>query len=415
MEKEQISNIGVNIEKQTVVESREEIPLPIKLDDINQEIAEKQNNINNTMKSINDIRNELGIPQSNEIPPSLKKDQESIDKLNIQKSNLEGSDFNIIDPSKEETPEEYISRSMKNVVDENLNKNQDFNNLNRLVKKAYYGNHANQEIEKFFSNKENSIKIKDVLTKLEINDDAKFSEDKNNEIFLKLDKKITSSSKDSGMGGNNEKIDYYANTNQTREFFSYGRKHDAYSYSSMMYGLPENFINTEEGKEYLHNKIDDKTIFLFGGGDSIKDLLKSEEFKPKEVINFDPFIKEEAVDKNPNGIYKSLMISASDEKIRNMELPKADEVWATYSVPFYLDSKEDIKGLITNMSSVLKEGGNARFSPIAVQSIEKDGENFESRKEALMDSIKHLIDSSEYNVSIFNDTLKIHKIKKHNQ
>lgn len=64
------------------------------------------------------------------------------------------------------------------------------------------------------------------------------------------------------------------------------------------------------------------------------------------------------------------------------------------------------------MSSVLGEGGNARISPIAVQSSEKDGENFEKRKEALLGSIKNLLGNLDYNVSVFNDTLKIHKIKK---
>ena len=386
------------------------------LSNINQKITKKQESIQNTQNKINDIRNKLGLQPSSEIPPSIQNIQESIEKLNMDKSELEDSNLTIISSLKEETSEEYISRSMKSVVDENINKDPDLNNLNRLLKKAYYGKYANQAMKKFFSNKENSNNIKDILLQLQINDNKKFSRDKNNKIFDELDKKIWNSSKESGKGGDDDKRDYYSNTNQERDFLSYGRKHDAYSYSSMMFGLPENFINTNEGKEYLHNQIDNKTIFLFGGGDSIKDLLKSKEFKPKEVVNFDPFIKEEAIDKNSNGIYKSLMISASDKKIREMqekkEIPKADEVWATYSVPFYLDSSEDIKELITNMSSVLGEGGNARISPIAVQSSEKDGENFEKRKEALLGSIKNLLGNSDYNVSVFNDTLKIHKIKK---
>lgn len=251
---------------------------------------------------------------------------------------------------------------------------------------------------------------------IEVNDDEKFSKEKNEITFSKLDKKITGSVKNSASGDKYDKMDYYANTNQTREFFHHGRSRDAYSYSSMMFGLPDSFINTIEGKEYLHHKIDDKTIFLFGGGDSIKDLLKSEEFKPRRVINFDPFVKEESIDKNPNNIYESQTISASDKKIREMvdsnKISRADEVWATYSVPFYLDKSEEIKELLINMASVLNEGGNARISPIDVQSREKDGESLETRKRALIDSIKNLLDSSDYNVSVFNNTLKIHKIKK---
>lgn len=319
-------------------------------------------------------------------------------------------------PHKEESSEEYISRSMSDMVSEYIDKNEDLSGLQRLIKKSYYGRHANEVIIKFFSEDTNSNEIKNILLQLELNDDNKFSQEKNNKILNKLNEKIWSSNKESADGSVDDKIEYYSSTNQVREFFSYGRKYDAHSYSSMVFGLPEEFIKTKAGKEYVHHKIDNKNIFLFGGGDSIRDLLISEDFKPKRVINFDPFIKDETIDKNINGIYESQMISASDKRIREMvargEIPKADEIWATYSVPFYLDSPEEIKELIQNMASVLDEGGNARISPIAVQSEEKNGDNFETRKEALINSIKELLDSSEYNISIFNNTLKIHKIDK---
>lgn len=184
----------------------------------------------------------------------------------------------------------------------------------------------------------------------------------------------------------------------------------------MMFGLPESFVNTTEGREYVHRLIDGKTIFLFGGGDSVVDLLKDERLRPKKVINFDPFLKEESFDKNPNDIYESMTISATDEKVRQMvnntSLPKADEVWATYSVPFYVDSSDEIRSLIKNMATILEDGGNARISPITVQEDVRGDETFESRKQALLTSIDELINSPDYNVSMFNDTLIIHKIKK---
>jgi len=385
--------------------------------DIKEKTYQKDMVVNNTLNNIDNIRSELGLEPSNEIPPSVTTEEQNlINNFKKSKSNLEMLDFTIINPEKEEIPEEYVSRALKSIVNEYINNEPNIKNLHRLIKRAYYGKYANQSIVEFFSNIENSKKIKDALFSLESNNDKKFSKEKNDGIFNKLSTESWGSSRESADGDNNKKAEYYSNTNQERDFFSYGRKHDAFSYSSMMFGLPEDFIKTEEGKEYLHNKLDNKTIFLFGGGDSIKDLLKSEEFKPKKVINFDPFIKEETFDKNPNGIYESQMISASDKKIRELaeknEIPKADEVWATYSVPFYLDSSKDIKELISNMSQVLSEGGNARISPIAVQSKEKDGENFETRKHALIDSVKSLLDNPDYNVTIFNDTLKIHKIKK---
>ena len=316
----------------------------------------------------------------------------------------------------EETKEEYISRILGNIT--RIGRSSDsFSFLDKKI--VYAGRNVNEKVIRFFESSTRLKKFKDKLFEIQKKDNVKFSDIKNIEIFDTFLNKISSSSKGSALKADN-KFEYYNKTNQLRNFFDRNREsttsYDNHSYSLMMFGLPENFIKTEEGKEYLHNEIDDKIIFLFGGGDSIKDLLKSEEFKPKKVINFDPFIKEEAFDKNPNGIYESQMISASDKKIREMteqnEIPKADEVWATYSVPFYLDSSEDIKELISNMSQVLNEGGNARICPISVQSTEKDGENFETRKQALIESVKSLIDNPDYNVTIFNNTLKIHKIKK---
>ncbi len=323
----------------------------------------------------------------------------------------------IFDSLAGETSEEYLSRTMLNVVDFYTKRSNSYNLYERVLKKNYYGRHADHSMADFFSHKINSQKLKDKLFELDNLEDKKFSDVKNRKIFDRLKISIRGANRDVLDSGKSEfMMGYFDNTNQRRDFFNTNRGKDAHSYVSMMFALPEAFVDTKEGQEYIHSLIDDKVIFLFGGGDSIRDLLKSEEFKPKEVINFDPFIKDETIDKNPNGIYRSFMISATDPKIREMvdknEIPNADEVWATYSVPFYLDSSEEIKELINSMSLVLKEGGNARISPIAVQSKEKNGETLETRRRALIDSIKNLLDNQNYNVTIYNETLKIHKIKK---
>jgi len=418
---ENFKNTETNKTRDEVVAEREKPTNKDKsviLNKIIKEISQKEGIVNDTLNSIDNIRVELGIDATDDIPPSVQQNQESISKLKKDKSGLESFEFIIVEPEIEETSEEYISRSMKCIIEDKINDDKNLDKVNTLLKnRNYYGKRTNNVIFELFSDKEKTGKIKNILFGLESNENQKFSKDKSDYVFDELNNKIWSSSRESADGDDNKKINYYNNTNQERDFFSYNRKtNDAYSYVSMMFALPEAFTETEEGKEYLHSQLDNRTIFLFGGGDSIKDLLKSDEFKAKKVINFDPFIKEESVDKNPNGIYESKMISASDKKVREMtdknEIPKADEVWATYSVPFYLDSSNDIKELITNMSEVLNEGGNARISPIAVQSSEKDTENFETRKKALVDSVKSLLDSPDYNVTIFNDTLKIHKIKK---
>lgn len=52
-----------------------------KILNIDQEISEKQEIIDDTMSNLNRIRLELGLELSNEIPPSIKQAQESIEKL----------------------------------------------------------------------------------------------------------------------------------------------------------------------------------------------------------------------------------------------------------------------------------------------------------------------------------------------
>lgn len=316
----------------------------------------------------------------------------------------------------EETTEEYVSRVMTKIVDY-YKRESNHNSYSRISERGYYGRYAHDSVSDVFSHNINLQKLKEKLFVLDKSDDQKFSRIKNEKVFDRLKISIWSTKeKILNSGNENVVMDYFQKTNQRRDFFATNIGKDAHSYVSMMFALPEVFAGTKEGREYIHSQIDDKTIFLFGGGDSIRDLLKSDEFKLKEVINFDPYLKEETKDKDPNGVYKWLKISASDIKIREMvgenEIPKADEVWATYSVPFYLDRSEDIKELINNMTFVLNEGGNARISPIAVQNKEQNGESFETRKQTLLDSMKDLMNKDDYNITIFNDTLKIHKIKK---
>ena len=364
-----------------------------------------------------EIEKSVGI-ENTEVISEIKKEidfDNKLDDLNNQAKELKSNELENInfEPLPEENAEEYIDRMSRDIVSDYVDNNEDIASLNRLIKKAYYSRHANQAIVGFFKEENNVNKFTNIFSELDKNNDKKYSIQKNKEVENVLLKKISSSNRSFGQGEDHEKVDYYANTNQTREFFSQGRKHDSLPYSLMMFGLPEEFTKTEEGRKYVHEIIDEKVIFLFGGGDSIKDLLVSEEYHPEKVINFDPFVKSETIDKNKNGIYESLSISASDENITSMveknELPKADEVWATYSVPFYLDSPKEIESLINNMSSVLKEGGNARISPISVQN---DGDLFEERKQVLVSSIQDLIKSDDFNVSIFGNTLKIHRIKK---
>lgn len=215
-----------------------------------------------------------------------------------------------------------------------------------------------------------------------------------------------------------EKMDDYEETTHDREFF-YTNQNGS-SYLQMLFGLPEHIINTKEGRELIAEKINNKTIILLGGSDSIKDLLTSEFFHPKEVINIDPYMKSETVSKNVHKNYHSVTESAADvhiiDEIISGELPKADEIWATVSVPFYLTESEDIKNLFTNISVMLDNGGTARIYPIALQYNATDKDSYESRKRAFLKAIDILMMKKDLNIKLIeniNDafTLVIQKVK----
>lgn len=83
-------------QKQTIEQKKdEEVEKPIKsgntapLSEITEKIAEKEQTIESTKNKINEIRDELGLPLSDEIPPSIKASQDSIEKLKQEKSQIE--------------------------------------------------------------------------------------------------------------------------------------------------------------------------------------------------------------------------------------------------------------------------------------------------------------------------------------
>lgn len=76
------------------LEQKQEEQIPkendaVLLSNINKEITKKEENIQNTQNEINDIRSQLGLSTSNEIPPSIKNAQDSIGKLNQERANIE--------------------------------------------------------------------------------------------------------------------------------------------------------------------------------------------------------------------------------------------------------------------------------------------------------------------------------------
>ncbi len=88
---EEIERQKKNLEQkqeEKIESSKEEDPA-IRLSSINETVAKKEENIQNTQGEINEIRGGLGLPPTDEVPPSIKNDRDSIAKLNKEKSDLE--------------------------------------------------------------------------------------------------------------------------------------------------------------------------------------------------------------------------------------------------------------------------------------------------------------------------------------
>lgn len=315
-----------------------------------------------------------------------------------------------------ETAEEYLTR-----LDISLHEWSDSNNPQTATEVSLRKKHSQslREVTKMFleQDERNSLRLIEILKLALKNDDARQSHKKDVQMTTAISQKIKKATMDAAIGTVDERRNYYGKTNQGRSFFTDGEK-DSHAYARTLFGLPEPVTKTEAGKEYLHGILDNKIVYLLGGGDSINDLLQSNEYMPKNVINFDPYVASETIGKNKSRRYQSLPISAADSRITEMvgrgEIPKADEIWASYSVPFYSTSPEEIKALMSNIIESLADGGNARISPIAVQGegfLKSNESTFDEMRQAFQMALTDLMARSDINVTIFGDSLKIHKIK----
>ncbi|MEI6494838.1 MAG: hypothetical protein WCO03_02135, partial [bacterium] len=105
--------------------------------------------------------------------------------------------------------------------------------------------------------------------------------------------------------------------------------------------------------------------------------------------------------KNKNRNYLSLPLYAQDHNaikkgVEDHQLQQADEIWASYSVPYYLSSPDEISDLFQTIKESLAENGIARITPIAIQG--EDPEMYIKSKETFIDQIRILAGSPEYNV-----------------
>lgn len=344
-------------------------------------------------------------------------------------SNIEGPKFNkpentqneshkfVVDkPTPSEFPEEYLKR-MRWRFAKSLFPN------DKLIKK-----HLNEADKKIALEHAFLSQIFSELKAMESNR-IKQSEVKNRIVYQKLQRKIHSSfliGSTHRRDDLNEMHNFFASTRRNRDFYpkapnSINGDGDSYydlGCGYMVLGVPSFLINTPEAKNYIHSRIDNKNIYIFGGGNSLDDLILGDEYKPKSIINIDPYLAKENIDKNSKNkhLYRSILISAADKKlveiINRENLPKVDEIWATYSVPCYLESIEEIQNLINNIEKILAPNGNAHIYPISLLSKTDNEETFEMRKKTLLDSLDKLMDNNEFNVTVANQGIHIHRLNK---
>ncbi len=230
----------------------------------------------------------------------------------------------------------------------------------------------------------------------------KFSDEKNQQTLESI-KKILTSAANVSMIKEEGRISF-GHTNTERPFSGKTTKTDNIPYSHSLFGVG---VDSHEAIEYLKGLVKNKVVYLLGGGNSVQDILHSEDLAPKQVVNIDPFIEVEPMSKGKNNNYISIGTNAEDpvsvrNELKKHQIEQADEIWASYSVPYYLSTPEEIAGLFDTIKQSLAENGIARITPIAMQGNDK--ELFEKSKEEFMNQIQSLLSSPEYNVYVTSST-----------
>lgn len=324
-------------------------------------------------------------------------------------------DFESLEPPviyEGEQPEEYLMR----VYELLLHDVQLSGNLSNLIKGLNLA--TRPEYSAFYSKtlKYLTESCKDERYQSSIN--SKFDAERNKEEFDKIRASLTYSSNYGQIDEDGQTT--YEHTKQDRTFFGIAKGIDNIPYSQSLFSVAS---LTQESLEYIKETIDNKTIALLGGGYSAEDLIlrthslsKSFSIAPKSIVNIDPYIKSEKVDKNSSNAYISIPVRVDDVETLHNELKEKglgpfDEMWASFSVPYYLSTPVEIEGMFESITSNLSEGGIARIFPF---SISEEDDSLDCYDEVML-QIKNLIDSENYNVYTTHSptgvTLFIRKLK----
>ncbi len=328
-------------------------------------------------------------------------------------------------PLHEETPEEYVHRFHGGLINAYIDRQQHGASWSK-------GELERSACRNFINTKDAPaalIELLELLEFLQHNENKKFSSEKQEAVLSMVSEYVDSKYRGESLGSDQDASQFFANMAKnkshqlTRKFFPEDESGKVgEGYTEMIFGFPKIFTEIPEVKAYLEKFLNNKTIFLFGGGNSIQDIMASTTISPKEIINFDPFSQQDPVNDNSLGIYSRVDLSAADPKIiqlvNNGEVPKADELWATFSVPYYLVEPKEISENINITKVCLSENGNARIYPLQLQrsdlpqdSSRSNCSPFQARKDILMEALSELAHDPNFNISFFEGCLKIHKIK----
>ncbi|MBI5457417.1 hypothetical protein HY971_01700 [Candidatus Kaiserbacteria bacterium] len=145
------------------------------------------------------------------------------------------------------------------------------------------------------------------------------------------------------------------------EVWSHGEKREALA--EVLFGLrPEKNIGA------LQATINGKRILVVGGGASMDDLLSDNRFAPALLLNVDPFLVEEKPARGAAGYYRSLPLdAASADFLQALQAgghDTFDEIWATWSVPHYCKTPDEVARYFANMFKALEPGGTLRICPV---------------------------------------------------
>lgn len=180
------------------------------------------------------------------------------------------------------------------------------------------------------------------------------------------------------------------------------------------YGV--NMQTSEKAQEYLKSKINGKKIVLFGGGSSIQDLVYDDEnFQPEMIVNVDPheiFVHGDTSTPNPYARVKALAEDVDiQSKLKEYDCEQVDEIWASFSVPYYIRDPDKIRQMFENAKSLLAPGGTLRIYPFNIAMI--GGASLiptdigtinlnEERFKAVHDTVLSINDDIEFNVALVN-------------